>query len=80
MDREPTIPPRDDVVIAVLPFDNLSPVEEDRYLADGLADEVLSALTRNSSLAVIAGNSSFRFRGEDKKNLERLVSAFTSWI
>lgn len=62
-----------DPVIAVLPFDSQSPVDEDRYVAEGLADEILSALTRTGDVSVIAGNSSFRFRGEDKKDLARIV-------
>lgn len=72
--EQATAPPTTgDTVIAVLPFDSLSPVEEDRYLADGLADEILSALTRSGTVAVIAGNSSFQFRGEAKKDLGRLA-------
>ena len=61
------------VVLAVLPFDSQSGVTEDVFLAYGLADEILSALSRSRSISVIAGNSSFRYRGDDKKNLEALA-------
>jgi TolB-like protein/DNA-binding winged helix-turn-helix (wHTH) protein len=60
-------------VIAVLPFDSQTAIERDRFLAEGLADEILSALTRSRDVAVIAGNSSFRIRGEAKKDLDQLV-------
>jgi TolB-like protein len=60
-------------VLAVLPFDSQSSVTEDVFLAYGLADEILSALSRSRSISVIAGNSSFRFRGDDKKDLEALA-------
>lgn len=60
-------------LIAVLPFDSQSAREADRFLAEGLADETISSLSRSESLSVIAGNTSFRYRGEDKKDLGRLV-------
>jgi len=63
------------VVLAVLPFDSQSNVVEDLPLALGLADEILSALSQSPSISVIAGNSSFRFQGDDKKNLEVLAQA-----
>lgn len=59
-------------VIAVLPFDSHSPEQDDRYLAQGLADETLSALTRDNTVSVIAGNSSFQFKGEEKADLARI--------
>ncbi len=49
--------------IAVLPFANLSDVEENEYLGDGLAEELLNALARIDGLKVAARTSAFAFRG-----------------
>ena len=57
------------VVLAVLPFDIQGGSTEDAPLAFGVADEILSALSRNPSIAVIAGNSSFQFQGDSKKDV-----------
>ena len=43
--------------IAVLPFANLSAARENEYLCDGLAEELLNALTRVSNLRVVARTS-----------------------
>ncbi|WP_285674425.1 BTAD domain-containing putative transcriptional regulator [Paralimibaculum aggregatum] len=51
--------------IAVLPFENLSPGEEDPYFADGITEEVTTALSYVQWLFVIARNSAFTFRGPD---------------
>jgi serine/threonine protein kinase/Tfp pilus assembly protein PilF len=48
--------------IAVLPFANLSADVEDQYFSDGLAEELVNALTRLSGLRVASRTSSFRFR------------------
>jgi serine/threonine-protein kinase len=50
--------------IAVLPFANLSSKPENEYFSDGLTNEVIADLSRMSGLRVIAGSSSFQFRGE----------------
>jgi TolB-like protein len=49
--------------IAVLPFQNLSGDPEQEYFADGLAQEIITALSRLRSLFVIARNSSFVCKG-----------------
>lgn len=49
--------------IAVLPFANLNGDPEQDYFANGIADEVITGLTRYPSLFVIARNSSFTYRG-----------------
>ncbi len=49
--------------IAVLPFDNLSGDQEQRYFADGLADDLITDLSKLSGLHVIARTSSFAYRG-----------------
>ncbi|HEU4431371.1 MAG TPA: LuxR C-terminal-related transcriptional regulator [Myxococcota bacterium] len=50
--------------IAVLPFDNLSGDREDDAFADGLAEELITRLSRFRWFAVIARQSSFQYRGE----------------
>ena len=50
--------------IAVLPFQNLSGDPEQEYFADGMAEEILTALTYCKSLFVIARNSSFTYQGK----------------
>ncbi len=49
--------------VAVLPFVNLTGGREDQYFGDGLADEIITALSQIPSLRVTARTSSFRFRG-----------------
>jgi adenylate cyclase len=50
--------------IAVLPFSNLSSDPEQDYFADGVVDDIITALSRFKSLFVIARNSSFTFKGK----------------
>ncbi len=49
--------------IAVLPFDNLSGDREQEYFADGMVEEIITALSRFRGLFVIARNSSFAYKG-----------------
>jgi TolB-like protein len=49
--------------IAVLPFDNLSSDPENEYFSDGMAEEIINALSKISGLKVIARTSSFTFKG-----------------
>jgi TolB-like protein/class 3 adenylate cyclase/Tfp pilus assembly protein PilF len=49
--------------IAVLPFDNLSGDREQEYFADGMVEEIITALSRFRQLFVIARNSSFTYKG-----------------
>jgi serine/threonine protein kinase/tetratricopeptide (TPR) repeat protein len=51
--------------IAVLPFANMSTDPENQYFTDGLAEDLINALTRLSGLRVVSRTSSFRFRGRD---------------
>jgi len=51
--------------IAVLPFVNISGDKEQEYFSDGLTEELLSSLTRLTTLQVAAQTSSFYFKGKD---------------
>jgi adenylate cyclase len=50
--------------IAVLPFQNMSGDPEQEYFADGMVDEITTALSRFDFLFVIARNSSFVYKGK----------------
>ncbi|HEY1386677.1 MAG TPA: BTAD domain-containing putative transcriptional regulator [Dongiaceae bacterium] len=58
--REPALPGKPS--IAVLPFQNLSGDPEQEYFADGMVEEIITALSRVPWLFVIARNSSFTYR------------------
>jgi len=51
--------------IAVLPFVDLSRERDQEYLADGIADEILSVLARSPGLRVAARTSAFAFKGRN---------------
>jgi adenylate cyclase len=57
----PTLP--DKPSIAVLPFENLTGDHEQDYFADGMVEEIITALSRFRQLFVIARNSSFTYKG-----------------
>jgi serine/threonine protein kinase/Tfp pilus assembly protein PilF len=50
--------------IAVLPFVNMSADPENEYFSDGLAEDLINALTKITDLHVVARTSSFAFKGE----------------
>jgi serine/threonine protein kinase len=52
--------------LAVLPFDDLSQAHDQEYLADGLAEEILSRLAQVRSLRLISRTSSFSFKGKNE--------------
>ena len=58
-------PSRRALAIAVLPFLNRSGDPENVYLCEGLAEELINALTRIKSCTVVARASAFSFRGQD---------------
>jgi TolB-like protein/Flp pilus assembly protein TadD len=62
--------------IAVLPFANLSADPEQEYFCDGMAEEIINALTRIEGLRVVARTSSFAFKGtaEDIREIGRELS------
>ena len=53
--------------IAVLPFVNMSGDPEQEYFSDGIAEDIITELSRFRSLIVIARNSSFTYRGRTAK-------------
>jgi serine/threonine protein kinase/Tfp pilus assembly protein PilF len=50
--------------IAVLPFTNMSDSPDDEYFADGMAEEIITALTKIEGLRVMSRTSSFAFKGK----------------
>jgi TolB-like protein/class 3 adenylate cyclase len=52
--------------LAVLPFENLSGDPEQEYFADGIVEDITTALSRLSWLFVIARNSSFTYKGRPR--------------
>jgi TolB-like protein/Flp pilus assembly protein TadD len=52
--------------VAVLPFADLSPGHDQEYLADGLAEEILSGLAQLEGLKVLGRTTTFSFKGKGK--------------
>jgi TolB-like protein len=50
--------------IAVLPFTNLSSDPEQEYFADGMVEDIITGLSRSTTLFVIARNSTFTYKGK----------------
>jgi adenylate cyclase len=71
-ETSPTVPPvgvsllplPDKPSIAVLPFQNMSGDPEQEYFADGMVEEIITALSRIRWLFVIARNSTFTYKGQ----------------
>ncbi len=63
--------------IAVLPFKNLSGDPEQEYFADGLTEDVISALSNQRGLRVLARNSTFNFKEQsiDVRQVARALDA-----
>jgi len=61
--RRDALPLPDKPSIAVLPFENLSADRDQDYFADGMVEEIITALSRMRWLFVIARNSSFAYKG-----------------
>jgi adenylate cyclase len=70
---QPAPPLPDKPSIAVLPFQNMSGDPEQEYFADGMVEEIITALSRIRWLFVIARNSSFTYKGQavDVKRVAR---------
>ena len=61
---EPSLALPDKPSIAVLPFQNMSGDPEQEYFADGMVEEIITALSRIRWLFVIARNSTFTYKGQ----------------
>src|SRR5438034_7859240 len=61
--------------VAVLPFENLSAQEDNAYFADGVQDEILTALTKIADLKVISRMSVMQYRTDAKRNLRDIAKA-----
>jgi len=61
--------------VAVLPFVDMSPDGDQEHLADGIAEEILNALTRIEGLKVVARTSAFAFKGRniDVREVARIL-------
>jgi adenylate cyclase len=62
--EKPPLPLPDKPSIAVLAFDNMSADPEQEYLADGITEHIIFALSKISKLFVIARHSSFTYKGK----------------
>src|SRR5258706_2431538 len=62
--RSQALPLPDKPSIAVLPFQNMSGDPEQDYFADGIVEDIITALSRAHWLFVIARNSSFTYKGK----------------
>ena len=58
------LPLPDKPSIAVLPFDNLSADQEQGYLADGITEDLTTALARVPGLFVVSRNAAFTYKGK----------------
>lgn len=65
--------------IAVLPFTDMSPNKDQEYFCDGMAEEIINALTHIEGLRVVARTSAFSFRGKevDVREIGRKLSVET---
>jgi len=70
---QPSLASPDKPSVAVLPFSNMSTDPEQEFFGDGIAEDVITALSRYPSLFVMARNSSFTYQGRavDTKQVGR---------
>jgi adenylate cyclase len=62
--ERPALPLPEKPSLAVLPFQNMSGDPEQEYFADGVVEDIITALSRTGWLFVIARNSSFSYKGK----------------
>lgn len=62
--RAGATPRRANVAIAVLPFDNLSADPEQEYFSDGMAEDIITDLSKQADITVISRHSSFAYKGK----------------
>jgi TolB-like protein len=63
-----------EIVLAVLPFDNLSTDPEMQFFSDGVSEEIIQRLSRGANLKLIGRTSSFQFRAERKADAARTLN------
>lgn len=56
--------PHEKPTVAVLPFDNMSGDADQEYFANGITEDIITALSKNRWLSVIARNSTFAYKGK----------------
>jgi serine/threonine-protein kinase len=61
--------------IAILPFENLSDQKEDAYFADGVQDEILTALAKIADLKVISRTSTMQYKTPAERNVREIANA-----
>jgi serine/threonine protein kinase len=70
-DQQQVVPPTTTVEeqsltsVAVLPFEDMSPDKDQEYFCDGMAEELINALSQIEDLRVIARTSAFSFKGKN---------------
>ncbi len=70
------LPLPDNPSIAVLPFDNMSGDAEQEYFADGITEDIITALARCRWLRVVARNSTFAYKGKSA-DVRRIADELT---
>ncbi|HET6888474.1 MAG TPA: FlgO family outer membrane protein, partial [Candidatus Udaeobacter sp.] len=61
--------------IAILPFENLSDQKENTYFADGVQDEILTALAKIADLKVISRTSTMQYKTTAERNVREIANA-----
>jgi len=61
-----TTPEKLQMSIAVLPFTDMSPEKDQEYFTDGIAEEIINALTKIQALRVASRSSAFAFKGQNQ--------------
>ena len=72
LDTGKPLPLPDKPSIAVLPFQNMSGDPEQEYFADGMVEDIITALSQFKSLFVIARNSSFTYKGKAAVDIKQV--------
>ncbi len=62
-----TLADNDKPSVAVLPFDNMSGDPEQEYFSDGISEDIITDLSKVSSIFIVARNSSFTYKGRSVK-------------
>jgi TolB-like protein/Tfp pilus assembly protein PilF len=70
--KAPEVAPVSSKSIAVLPFANFSPDKDNEFFADGLQDEVITALAKIHDLKVISRTSVLAYRNPEGRNLKKI--------